>query len=88
MKVLIYDQYATVNDENGKILHLSSGSTKVEAENLSDEQAKLKVSELYEHSKSLGSYADKLIKLENGYAELTIIFADKKKLNRVIYTEK
>jgi len=87
MKVLVYDQYSAVHDENGKILHLSSGSTNTVSENLSQEEAINKVKEIYEESKKLGSYLDKLVKLDKGYAEIVIIFADKKKLNRVIYSE-
>jgi hypothetical protein len=85
MKVYIYDQYSKVLNEDGELLHSSEGSTSTHGEFNNLEDAKNKVNELYEESKALGTYTDKIVKLGEGYAELVIEFVDKKKLNRVIY---
>lgn len=89
-KVETYDQYRHIYadplDETSTLLHSSSGFKIVNGEDLSEADAKVLVSSLYEESKTLGSsYYDKLLNLDNGYAELVITFADGKKLNRVIY---
>ena len=84
-KVEIYDQYKEVIVD-GTLVHPSSGFTLVEGEDLTESDAKVLVNSLYENSKTLGSsYYDKLVNIDNGYAELVITFADGKKLNRVIY---
>ena len=88
------DQLQTVNLMPGEALkptltlvHPNSGFVTVEGTNLTDEEAQNLVISLYEYSKTIGSsYSDKIINLENSYAELQIEFADGKKLNRVIYT--
>lgn len=85
MKVQIYDQYSKVLNDDGSVLHESQGSTSDHGEFADLNSASVKVTELYEQSKLLGAHADKIVKLSEGYAELTVEFADKKKLNRVIY---
>lgn len=68
------------------LVHPSSGSVVVVEENLTEQAAKQKVTELYEVSKTLGSsYTDKIINSDQGYAELKIQFTNGKRLNRVIY---
>jgi len=53
--------------------------------NLDDVTAHSFVTTLYEDSKNLGSsYIDRLIKPEDGYAEMIIYFNDGRVLNRVI----
>jgi hypothetical protein len=85
MKVEIYDQYSQILNEDNTELHPSVGSTSSHGEFTALADAANKVAELYEESKTLGLYTDKIVKLNEGYAELTIEFPDKKKLNRVIY---
>jgi hypothetical protein len=87
-QVEIYDQYSNVYDTDGvTLLHASNGSTSVEGSFDTQQEANEFVETLYHDSKTLGSYTDKIIKLDEGYAELVIVFADKKRLNRVIYTK-
>lgn len=86
-KVYFYDQYSRVLDENGTLLHPSSGFTLVKGEQLDDNQANTLVEQLYNDSKTLGTYTDKLVKLNEGYAELVIEFPDKRRLTRCIYTK-
>jgi len=68
------------------LVHSGVGSTTVIGENLSLEEACDLVTTTYLDSKTLGvSYDDKLLKLNEGYAELMINFNDGKVLTRVIY---
>lgn len=77
----------TLDTNRYTLVHPSSGFTTVEATDLSEFEALSVVENLYEVAKATGvSYTDKIIKLEQGYAELVINFADGKRLNRVIYT--
>lgn len=83
----IYDQFSDVFDTDGTtLLHASSGYTTVQGTVATQEEANIIVASLYESAKGLGEYTDKIIKLDEGYAELKITFADGRKLNRVIYT--
>ena len=85
--VEIYDQFSDVFDTDGTtLLHSSSGFTTVQSTVATQEEANIIVSSLYESAKELGTYTDRIIKLDEGYAELKITFADGRKLNRVIYT--
>lgn len=69
------------------LVHAGSGFTTVEATNLTETQAFSVVENLYNGSKTMGSSCtNKIVKLEQGYAEVVITFADGKRLNRVIYT--
>lgn len=69
------------------LVHAGSGFTTVEATDLTEVEALNVVQGLYDISKVTGvAYTDKIIKLDQGYAELVINFADGKRLNRVIYT--
>jgi hypothetical protein len=87
-QVEIYDQFNNVYDTDGvTLLHASNGSTSVEGSFETQEEANQLVETLYNDSKELGSYTDKIVKLNEGYAELVIVFADKRRLNRVIYTK-
>lgn len=72
-------------DPNLTLVHAGSGFTTTQGSDLDDQQAFDLVASLYEESKLLGTYADKIVKLNEGYAELKIEFPDGKKLNRVIY---
>lgn len=73
-------------DPNLTLVHPSSGFSVVKAAGLTESAAIQLVNDLYEEAKTAGtSYTDKIIKLNEGYAELKIEFADGKKLNRVIY---
>jgi len=68
------------------LVHSSSAITKTVGENLTKEQAADLVTNLYVESQALGAkYDDKLLNLNNGYAELIVYFDDGKVLNRVIY---
>lgn len=74
-------------DSNLTLIHPSSGFTIVKAENLDSVDAINYVNTLYQQTKTLGdTYQDKIIKLDEGYAEIKVFFADGKSLNRVIYT--
>jgi len=86
-RVFFYDQYRQVINEDGTILHPSSGITILKGEDLDNQQALTLVEELYSQSKLLGQYTDRLIRLEKGYAELVITLPDNKIFTRVIYTE-
>jgi len=86
MNVEIYDQYRNVLNEDGTLLHNSESSSSVQGTFSTAAEAVHKVTELYEQSKALGTHADRIVDLSKGYAELLITFPDKRKLNRVIYT--
>jgi len=89
MQVEIYDQFLRVENEDGTLLHANSGSAYIAGEFNSQEEANKFVTSEYKKSKLLGqSDKDKIIKLNEGYAELLITFADKKELNRVIWIKK
>lgn len=85
LRVEIYDQYQAVEDNNGTVLHPSSGFTvdRGAVSNLSE--AKSLITNIYEESKQLGNYTDVLVNLNEPYAELLINFSDGRILNRVIY---
>jgi ribulose-5-phosphate 4-epimerase/fuculose-1-phosphate aldolase len=87
-KIQIYDQYSPVFDADGEtLLHPSSGYTIHVNTVATQEEANAIVTELYEEAKSLSStYTDKIVRLNEGYAELLIDFPDLKRLNKVIYT--
>jgi len=69
------------------LVHSSESSVTVEASGLDNIDAINFVNTLYQQSKGLGSsYDDKLIKLDEGYAELRVFFPDGRQMNRVIYT--
>lgn len=86
MKVEIYDQYHNILNEDGTVLHKSESSFSSVGTFSTTAEVIKKVTELYEQSKALGTYKDVSVNLNRGYAELIITFADKKELQRVIYT--
>lgn len=68
------------------LVHNSDASTVVMGSNLSNEEANKLVTELYIESLALGVKVDeKIINLNEGYAEMVITFNDGKVLNRVIH---
>lgn len=76
----------TLDTSRYTLVHSSSASTITKGQNLTKEQAADLVTNLYVESQTLGTrYDDKLLNLNNGYAELVIHFDDGKVLNRVIY---
>lgn len=77
--VKIYDNYTST------LIHECTGYTTTEASNISKSQALSLVENLYKNSKNMGNYTDKIIKLDQGYAELKIDLLDGRSLNRVIY---
>jgi hypothetical protein len=78
----------TLDESRFTLVHPSSGSVTVQATDLTPEEAIIAVESLYNVAKLTGtSYVDKLLKLDEGYAELVITFSDGRKLNRVIYTK-
>lgn len=86
INVVIYDQYSNVYAEDGEtLLHASSGTTFLAGQYNTQEEAVVAVTGFYDQAKNLGTYEDKLVILEKGYAELKIDFEDGRKLNRVIY---
>jgi hypothetical protein len=78
--VEIYDNYTST------IMEQCTGFMVVKGTNLSEQDAKIMVESLYNESKELGNYTDKLVNLEQSYAELNIDLPDGRNLNRVIYT--
>jgi hypothetical protein len=87
LNVEIYDQYSDVYAADGTtLLHASEGTTSLQNTVATQAEANILVSGLYDASKALGTHTDKIIKLDEGYAELKIVFADGRSLNRVIYT--
>lgn len=84
-KVQIYDQYGELKDSNDSLLLPTSGISYNIASNLTDIEANNLVVNLYNDAKLLGSYEDKNINLDNGYAELNITLENNRKLCRVIY---
>lgn len=78
----------TLDTNRYTLVHAASGMTTVQATDLTPEEAITAVESLYNVAKISGvSYTDKILKLDEGYAELIITFSDGKKLNRVIYTK-
>lgn len=68
------------------LIHSGVGSTILLKDNVDFDEAVNIVTNVYIESQSLGiSYDDKLLKLNEGYAELLVNFEDGKILNRVIY---
>lgn len=83
---VVYTKHREILDTTRyTLVHPSSGASEFfESEDIIE--AYSFVATLYEDSKNLGnSYIDRLIKPEDGYAELVIHFNDGKILNRVIY---
>jgi len=75
-----------IDTERYKLVHSGVGSTTVISEDITMEEACDLVTTVYLESRTLGiSYDDKLLKLNEGYAELMINFEDGRILNRVIY---
>lgn len=67
------------------IKYVGIGNTITNGSKLTKEQAINLVTELYLESQTIGeSYDDKLLKLNEGYAELIIYFSDGRILSRVI----
>lgn len=85
-KVEIYNEYKELLNGQGTVVQPASGFVAVVQDNLDENSALDLVAELYEEAKILGTYTDKIVKLNEGYAELSIIFPDGRELNRVIYT--
>jgi hypothetical protein len=79
-QVEIYDNYTST------VVTECTGFTTVQGTNLSEADANAMVVTLYNEAKNLGTYTDKIIKLDQGYAELKIDLPPNKSLNRVIYT--
>lgn len=78
----------TLDTNRYTLVHAASGMTTTQATDLTPEEAITAVESLYNVAKVSGvSYTDKLLKLDEGYAELVINFSDGKRLNRVIYTK-
>ena len=87
-KIQVYDQFSPVYEADGEtLLHPSSGYTLHIDTVATQEEANAIVTNLYEEAKLLSpTYTDKIIKLNEGYAELLIDFPDLRRLNKVIYT--
>jgi len=85
----IYLKHREILDETRyTLVYPGSGVTEVYESNLDDTSAFSFVNTLYEESKNLGiSYEDKLIRLEDGYAELVIKLEDGRLIHRVIFTK-
>jgi len=79
--VKIYDNYTST------LMHQCTGYTTVHGEGLTQNQAINLVEDLYNESKTLGDYINKIIKLDEGYAELKIQLDNTRTLNRVIYMD-
>jgi hypothetical protein len=76
----------TLDTSRYTLVHAASSVVTEQAVDLTQEEAIAAVESLYNVAKVSGvSYEDKLIKLNEGYAELVINFSDGKRLNRVIY---
>lgn len=83
-----YHRGETLDISRYTLVHPAVGMTTVEATDLTRSEALAVVESLYNVAKLSGvSYTDKLVKLDEGYAELVITFSDGKRLNRVIYTK-
>lgn len=83
--IYFYDQYNKVKNEDGTLLHPSSGITILKETNVEDNQLSSKIEQLYNECKLLGTITDKIINFSEGYAEFHLVFPDKKDLNRCIY---
>jgi len=78
----------TLDTSRYTLIHSASASTVTQATDLTPEEAITAVESLYNVAKVSGvSYTNKLLRLNEGYAELVINFSDGKRLNRVIYTK-
>ena len=84
----VYVGYMETLDTNRyTLVHASSGFTSIEATDLTDAEARTVVESLYNVAKATGvSCTDKIVNLDQNYAEVVITFADGKRLNRVIHT--
>lgn len=75
-----------LDSERYTLVHSSHSLVEIKEKDLTHDQALELVKNLYTESQTLGiNCEDKIIRLEDGYAELLISFEDSKKLNRVIY---
>ena len=85
--VNVYDSYTRVFNQDGTtILHEASGSEITAFSDLSFEDASIKVGEIFEESKLLGSSYNEIVSQpELGRVEIRINFNDGRKLHRVIY---
>lgn len=84
-RVEIHDTYEEVKDNTGKVLHPFFIETSVASEHLSVDEAKTKVKEIYEASKKLGTYVERVYKEYLGYVDVDIILDSGKKFKRIIY---
>jgi len=86
---IVYLKHREILDEaRYTLVFPCSGTSIIYENNLDNEAAYSFVIALYEDSKNLGiSYEDKLIRLEEGYAELTIKLEDGRVIHRVIFTK-
>lgn len=76
----------TVDTSRYTLVHQSSGFSTIEAEDLTETEAVIAVANLYNTAKVTGvSCTDKLVKLDEAYAEVLITFSDGRRLCRVIY---
>jgi len=74
-------------DENlYTLVHPSSAFQDTEATDLTREEALAVVEDFYNIAKATGtSCTDRNVRLDEGYAEVDIVFSNGKRLNRVIY---
>lgn len=85
-KVIIFDSYRRVYDEEGALLHDAENSETIAATGLSFEAACYKVAEIFEDTKLLGdSYNIVVGQPDQGVVEIQVEFTDKKFLHRVVY---
>jgi len=88
LKVVYLKHREEIDSSRYTLVYPCSSSSVIYENNLDLEGAYSFAFSLYEDSKNLGiSYEDKLIKLEEGYAELRINLADNKVIHRVILTK-
>jgi len=88
-KVKIYDQYRLVLDaDNETILHAATAEETELGTYNSLAEAVTAVTAKYNESKTLGTTTDKIVDLDNGYAEFTVVLNDGtgRSFVRVIYT--
>jgi len=88
-KVKIYDQYRLVLDADGEtILHNAVAEETELGTYNSLSEASAAVTAKYNESTALGTTADKIVDLANGYAEFTVTLNDGtgRSFVRVIYT--
>ena len=83
--VIVLDSYRRVYDVDNNLLHDAKCSEIIDSQNLSFNEACLRVSEIFNESKLLGSYTEIVSAPEKGVVEIKIEFNNKKILHRVIY---